>query len=734
MPEDGSPRPRPVRRLLLALARAAALFILVAGIYGAATIALPKTPLLNRAIASLLIGVVIYEMLRRPRRIQSVASAGLVEASPDNSEELLEAQHAVDRLRGEAEAARNREGHAREQYERENENLQRAANRALEEIQRVRSANDDLRGELEAQKTEAKKLALALTREHESASEKLRGELEAQKTEARKQALASTQEIEALRADRQRARREVEEAKQKAEVEKAAQRKTIEADWASKFKDVQRDLDLTRSSAQQLLQSNEALKQQLDEERQRLHAELQRIIGESKSERDEMQAEARTVAARLEELLAQLERERKLSQELSWTRARLDEENVSLKKRAEQLVEEHGAQVHQLETQWDAKLQKIVSGLAADHENDLGDAVAKREEARAEARSLQQQILKLERDREAMREKIDLEWGAKLQKIVTELASDHENDMGEAITAREAARAEVRSLIGRIGKLQEDNEALKRQLEAHARPAVAEEALREKIDAEWSEKLQTIVSHMASDHEADVGNAIEEREAARAEVRNLNLKLASLQQKLEAERKAHQSLETRLREAENQIRSAPTQPMAALTFPIETPPPPPPPQEEQQARAEVLQFAEQAQEAIRRITSPGDVPVPEEKKPRILIVHHDPALRSMWRENLGKSGFDVRTAADGLEGLRVVKAEKPDVVIADASMPKMDGRELCQGRPDDRRLHHRGFDGRRHERGRSRRAAAQAGETRGDEGGAGEPSEGVLTATLPVRR
>ena len=644
MPEDGSPRPRPVRRLLLAFARAAALFVLVAGIYGAATIALPQTPLLNRAIASLLIGVVIYEMLRRPRRIEYVPSSAAVEAPPDNSEELLEAQHAVDRLRGEAEAARNREAQAREQYERENENLQRAANRALEEIQRVRSANDELRGQLEAQKVEGQKHA------------------------------ASTQEIEALRADRQRARREVEEAKQKAEVEKAAQRKTIEADWASKHKDVQRDLELTRSSAQQLLQSNEALKQQLDEERQRLHAELQRIIGESKSERDEMQAEARAVSARLEELLAQLDRERKLSQELSSTRARLDEENVSLKKRVEQLVQEHGAQRQQLETEWDAKLQKIVSELATDHENDLGDAVAKREEARAETRSLHQQIAKLERDRETMRQQIETEWGAKLQKIVTELTTDHENDMGDAITAREAARAEVRLLLGRIGKLQEDNEALKEQLEAHAAPAINEDALRQKIDAEWSEKLQTIVSHIASDHEADVGKAIEEREAARAELRNQNIKMTSLQQKLDAERKAHESTQTRLREAENQIRAAPTQPMAALTFPIETPPAP---QEEEQARAEVLQFAEQAQEALRRITSPADVPVPEEKKPRILIVHHDPALRSMWRENLGKSGFDVQTAADGLEGLKAMKTAKPDVVIADVSMPKMSGSELC---------------------------------------------------------
>ena len=36
------------------------------------------------------------------------------------------------------------------------------------------------------------------------------------------------------------------------------------------------------------------------------------------------------------------------------------------------------------------------------------------------------------------------------------------------------------------------------------------------------------------------------------------------------------------------------------------------------------------------------------------------------------------TAADGLEALRVAIARQPEIVIAETSMPKMDGRELCQ--------------------------------------------------------
>jgi CheY-like chemotaxis protein/cell division protein FtsB len=231
------------------------------------------------------------------------------------------------------------------------------------------------------------------------------------------------------------------------------------------------------------------------------------------------------------------------------------------------------------------------------------------------------------------------------------MASDHEADVGKLTEEREEARAEVRSLKSRIEKL-EDQPA----------PRVDEKALRDKVEAEFSEKLQTLVSHMASDHETDVGNLTEEREAARAEVRNLSLKITSLQAKL-------RDLE------EAPMRNAPTQPMAALL----QPPPQPPEPEEQKARADVLQFAEQAFEAYRRATSPGTEPLPpiEEKRYRILIVHHDPALRVMWRDSLTKSGFDVQTAADGQEGLRLTGAEKPDAVIADVSMPKMSGGELC---------------------------------------------------------
>ena len=100
-------------------------------------------------------------------------------------------------------------------------------------------------------------------------------------------------------------------------------------------------------------------------------------------------------------------------------------------------------------------------------------------------------------------------------------------------------------------------------------------------------------------------------------------------------------------------------------------------EEERRARADVLQFAEQANAALRRASAPEPQPA-DEHKPLIVLVHHDPALRNLYRDKLMGSGFRVMTAADGLEGMRLATKHKPDVVIADAVMPKMDGHELCQ--------------------------------------------------------
>lgn len=67
------------------------------------------------------------------------------------------------------------------------------------------------------------------------------------------------------------------------------------------------------------------------------------------------------------------------------------------------------------------------------------------------------------------------------------------------------------------------------------------------------------------------------------------------------------------------------------------------------------------------------------KKPyKILIVDDEPYNNSILKLKFENAGYDVVTAANGLEGLKKFKVECPDVVITDIKMPLMDGKELCR--------------------------------------------------------
>ena len=53
-----------------------------------------------------------------------------------------------------------------------------------------------------------------------------------------------------------------------------------------------------------------------------------------------------------------------------------------------------------------------------------------------------------------------------------------------------------------------------------------------------------------------------------------------------------------------------------------------------------------------------------------------PAAPRFWR--LEELGYGAVLARDGLEGIALASRYRPDVVLADAFMPKMDGREMCR--------------------------------------------------------
>jgi len=58
---------------------------------------------------------------------------------------------------------------------------------------------------------------------------------------------------------------------------------------------------------------------------------------------------------------------------------------------------------------------------------------------------------------------------------------------------------------------------------------------------------------------------------------------------------------------------------------------------------------------------------------QILIIEDDHGLRETLRQLLELDGYDVVTAADGLEGLERFEAGATDVVVLDLMMPRMDG-------------------------------------------------------------
>ena len=63
---------------------------------------------------------------------------------------------------------------------------------------------------------------------------------------------------------------------------------------------------------------------------------------------------------------------------------------------------------------------------------------------------------------------------------------------------------------------------------------------------------------------------------------------------------------------------------------------------------------------------------------RVLLVDDEPVLRSVVRQFLEFSGYEVVEAADGRHALDLAKERTPDIVLTDLLMPHIDGLDLCR--------------------------------------------------------
>lgn len=442
---------------------------------------------------------------------------------------------------------------------------------------------------------------------------------------------ASRAETEAYAAERERIRGQVAEARTRIE--------TLEAALAVALAETEAERARV-AEAQISIGAMESGFAALRTERDRLHEELDRARREATTREEDV--------ARLATRVGDMERD--LADAASAAQARdADAQRELDAARAEhQRLESAVAAAREEEASLAGRVTELELALSAAR----ADALAHRDELDALRRALETEHaraialsgdvndertkiaallaeLELERGRVAsertLRERLELDATSReddnlrLRARIDEL----EQGLAEAAGAIDRGREDAEALRANVTEL-------RRAVDAERERANTTDAARQAAETEFDEKLLTIVTHLAADHETDLGKAFEEREEARAELRSTAMKLSVVQRKMDEERAA---MAVKLRELDV-------------------------------LRARVAQLESTSSAAPPR--------------PRILIVYPDSELRTNARGVLERAGYDVVSAADGLEALRTAIAQRPDVIIADAIMPKMDGRELCQ--------------------------------------------------------
>ena len=63
---------------------------------------------------------------------------------------------------------------------------------------------------------------------------------------------------------------------------------------------------------------------------------------------------------------------------------------------------------------------------------------------------------------------------------------------------------------------------------------------------------------------------------------------------------------------------------------------------------------------------------------KVVVADDDRMLRKAAETSLRRHGFDVTTASDGEEALQLIRSERPDIIILDLIIPKLQGFDVLQ--------------------------------------------------------
>ncbi len=69
--------------------------------------------------------------------------------------------------------------------------------------------------------------------------------------------------------------------------------------------------------------------------------------------------------------------------------------------------------------------------------------------------------------------------------------------------------------------------------------------------------------------------------------------------------------------------------------------------------------------------------------PKVLIVDDETHIIKIIAYKLRGAGYDVASAADGVEALELVRADRPDLILLDVMMPRMDGFQALEALKGD---------------------------------------------------
>ncbi|HEX7832360.1 MAG TPA: response regulator [Thermoanaerobaculia bacterium] len=727
-----APRYEPLYAYLAAIALVVLLDGLILGILAAALaigfyalLFLPRATLLHdlrlpaiAAVATIVVAAAVRALFLRSRRraqpVEIYATAPPLLAPPPPPLDNTEVLNAIDDLRDELRTALTEISSAREREEM----LERTFLEAREAlVTRLRIAEEEanakdaeLRRQLEAERGAfevARTEALSLAAEEVTLAARIRLleetlEEEKRRTQSHERRIATlngdAEQLNiALEAEHSRALRlsaEIATERERlaeAQSERTRDRANVET-ARSEIEKLQRMLTTERASASTRsgeLDAEKAARAKFEQElyaEKSAHAEADRELA---SLREQLEAGTTAIAKTRDEFEREVATLRSALEAEGSVRADAERELASLREQLAEATKARAGTEREVATLRD-QLDEATKTIAATSDESKREVATLREQfdaattaragAEREVATLREQLDEAKRELTSLREQHEQEtnqFRAALEESerALKVASDEvEHERGEAI-ARATDLATLRRDLELERAHAEGEKTLRERAEQDVAAARADVALLEsrlaeldalrassevELRAEFDTKINTIVTHLAQDHEADLGKAVLEREEARAEARSATAKLGKVQARIEEER---QAVLAKLREADERHKLALGDSTQLLA----------------ETRAAAQKEIERLQLRIAELQHTQPPPPPAiPSRGRILIAHPDPEMRATARASLERAGYEIVSAADGLEALRTAIAQNPDVVIADAVMPKMNGRELCQ--------------------------------------------------------